>query len=122
MSVHHVLEQILNEYIEAAGLQSGQPGVNGVCFVHGLLFGQMPVAAYTITELLGHVGPNNEISRLRVLTTSNENLRLRINAFWGGCATPHMGPHRFSRAKLLDYFFTPKAASFAALATRNKSS
>src|SRR5277367_6400554 len=26
---------------------------------------------------------------------------------------------RLSRAKLLDYFFTPKTASFAALATRN---
>jgi integrase len=25
MPVHHLLEQILNEYIEAAGLQSGQP-------------------------------------------------------------------------------------------------
>jgi hypothetical protein len=25
MSVHHLLEQILNEYIAAAGLQSGQP-------------------------------------------------------------------------------------------------
>ena len=25
MPVHHLLEQILNEYIAAAGLQSGQP-------------------------------------------------------------------------------------------------
>ena len=25
MPVHHLLEQILNEYIEATGLQSGQP-------------------------------------------------------------------------------------------------
>jgi len=25
MSVHHLFEQILNEYVEAAGLQSGQP-------------------------------------------------------------------------------------------------
>ena len=28
--VHHLLEQILNEYIEAAGLQSGQPLFQGV--------------------------------------------------------------------------------------------
>jgi hypothetical protein len=25
MTVHHLLEQILNEYVEAAGLRSGQP-------------------------------------------------------------------------------------------------
>jgi hypothetical protein len=25
MPVHHVLEQVLNEYVEAAGLRSGQP-------------------------------------------------------------------------------------------------
>ena len=30
MPVHHLLEQILNEYIEAAGLRSGQPLLQSV--------------------------------------------------------------------------------------------
>ena len=30
MPVHHLLEQILNEYVEAAGLRSGQPLLQSV--------------------------------------------------------------------------------------------
>ena len=32
MPVHHLLEQILNEYVEAAGLRSGQPLFQSVKF------------------------------------------------------------------------------------------